>query len=119
MRASSLTIFAANAPLAWRRCTADPRQTAAAQNARRLCHLSRSIPAGELTQRQPALARAVGPGEINSMATFGLNLRAIQQHEMATRGLPRVTQLACMALEHREKTGIFPTPFNHVFVRNL
>ena len=46
-------------------------------------------------------------GEITSMPALGLTLRAIQHYEVGTRGIPRVTELACWALEHGGRTGIF------------
>jgi hypothetical protein len=42
---------------------------------------------------------------------FGLTLRAIQHYEVGTRGIPRVTELACWAREQGAQPGIFqPRP---------
>ncbi|MFL5269296.1 MAG: hypothetical protein ACJ8AH_22360, partial [Stellaceae bacterium] len=52
-------------------------------------------------------------GEITSMAALRLTLRAIQHYEVGTRGIPRVTELACWAREQGAEPRIFqsrPTP---------
>jgi len=63
------------------------------------------LPPRRLCSEEPLARSSIG--EITSMPALGLTLRAIQHYEVGTRGIPRVTELACWALEHGGRTGIF------------